>query len=454
MGQRAESIWRAYDIRGVYPKEVNAEVFVALGRAFAEVTHARTIAVGRDVRLSGPQLQQAMIDGLVRAGVNVVDLGVIPTEMIYFAAGEFDYDGAVIVSASHNPAQYNGAKFIGPKAQPLDPDGDFARLKALAKANRFHDADSNGQVTKRDLTEAYLDKVLSLVDRTKLKPLKIVINPNFGAVCLTIKALAARLSPAIIGEIIGLNDQIDGSFPKGRPDPLRPETRPETIRLIQQTKPAFGAAWDADGDRVFFYDEDGQFIDGYYIVALLARYFLEKSPGSTVIYDQRAWWATDDLARESGGRASAAQVGHVFFKQALRSDRAPYGGELSGHHYFRDFYSCDSGLIPFLIIWQMVSEKGSLAELIRPLQEKYPISGELNFTVAEPLVTIGQLAKKYQQFSQDSFDGLTIFDAREWSVNIRASNNEPLLRLNVQATSQPLVEQKVQELTEAIQAIG
>ena len=443
----SDSIWRIYDIRGLYPTEVNAAVFGALGRAFAQVTKGKTIAVGRDVRLSGSVLQEAMMDGLVRAGVDVVDLGVISTDIIYFAAGEFDYDGAVIVSASHNPAEYNGAKFIGAKARPFDPDKEFAKIKELAQANRFTDEAEIGRVSKRDIMDDYINKVLSLVDRTKLKPLRIVINPNFGSVCLTILALKNRLP----FEMIGLNDDVDGSFPKGRPDPLRPETRQETIDLIKKERPAFGAAWDADGDRVFFYDENGQFIDGYYIVALLARYFLEKSPGSTVVHDRRAWWATADIAASSGGQAKAAKVGHVFFKQVLRAENSPYGGELSAHHYFRDFYYCDNGLIPFLIIWQMVSASGSLAELIRPLKEKYPISGELNFTVDRPLATIDRLAERYQQFSQDRSDGLTIFDDRQWSANIRASNNEPLLRLNVEANSSELVQKRTAELTQAIE---
>lgn len=441
-----QSIWRPYDIRGLYPTEVNAAVFEALGRAFAAVTKAKTIAVGRDVRLSGPELQRAMIEGLVRSGVNVVDLGVVPTEMIYFAAGEFDYDGAVIISASHNEAEYNGAKFIGAQARPLDPDGAFAQLKELAKANRFTDAATRGKITKQDLTDPYINKVLSLVDKNKLKPLKIVVNPNFGAVCLTIAALKNRLPL----EMIGLNDQLDGSFPKGRPDPLREETRPETMELIKKTRPAFGAAFDADGDRAFFYDETGQFIDGYYIVALLARYFLEQSPGSTVVHDSRAWWAVDDLARELGGRAVAAKVGHVFFKQALRANDAPYGGELSAHHYFRDFYFCDSGLVPFLIIWQMVSQSGSLAKLVRPLKEKYPISGEINFTLSEPKATLDRLAQAYRQFNQNRFDGLTIFEDRRWSANIRLSNNEPLLRLNLQANSIDLLQQKTAEFSRLI----
>jgi len=444
------ALTRAYDIRGIYPTEVNPAVHEAIGRAFAAMVKPKKVAVGADVRSTGPELKAAVIEGLRKSGVDVVDVGTISSDMIYFAAGAYDYDGGIIVSASHNPAEYNGAKPILKGAVPMLPETGFRELQRLTQENNFTDSKRYGSLETRDIMDDYIAKCLEFVDVTKLKPLPIVINPNFGSACLSLKALRDQVP----FKALAINAEADGTFPKGRPDPLREETRKETIDLIKKEHPDFGVAWDGDGDRCFFYDEAGNFIDGYYIVAILARYFLQKYPKSSIIYDTRCWWATVDTVEGMGGTPIKEKVGHVFFKGAMRDNDAPYGGEMSAHHYFRDYFYCDNGLIPFLIIWQMISEGTKLSDLVRPFQEKYPISGEINFTVKNVADSLRQIEEAYKNEQLDHFDGLEINHDREWRASIRGSNNEPLLRLNIEAKNQMLVDQKVQEIFDLIHKIG
>lgn len=438
---------RAYDIRGIYPTEVNRTVHEAIGRAFAAVMQPKTVAVGMDVRVSGPELKAAVIQGLRESGVNVIDVGILSTDMVYFAAGNYGYDGAIIVSASHNPSEYNGAKMVSKGALPLT-EQQFRAIVTKADQNVFASGATTGTLEERNIMDDYIEKCLTFVDVTKLKPLKIVANPNFGSVCYSLKALQKK-APF---ELIPLNGEPDGTFPKGRPDPLVPETREETIDLIQKEKPAFGVAWDGDGDRCFFYDEDGDFIDGYYVVSILARYFLQKYPQSPIPYDSRIIWATVDTIQQYGGTAVEEKVGHTFFKATMRRVNAVYGGEMSAHHYFRDFFYCDNGLIPFLIIWQMVSEGTALSDLVRPLRQKYPASEEINFTVADVKQSLVKIEERYRNEQISHFDGISVAHGREWRANVRGSNNEPLLRLNVEAKTKELVDQKVAEFTTLIQA--
>lgn len=438
------------DVRGIYPTEVNAETHEAIGRAFAAVIKPKKVAVGMDVRFSGPELKQALIKGLLLAGVDVIDVGLVSTDMIYFASGHYQIDAGLTVTASHNPAEYNGLKFSLKGGVPLTGDNGLNEIRDLAVANHFVDAKKSGRLTHQEIFNDYLEKCLSFVDRRQLKPLKIVLNPNFGAVSL----IYPRLLSKVPFEPIVLNGQPDGSFPKGRPDPLRPETRPETIKLIKRTKPSFGAAWDADGDRVFFYDENGHFVDAYYLVSLLADYFLRLYPGSSIVFDARQQWASIDTITSAGGKPEMEKTGNVFIRSRMRQVNAPYGGEMSAHHYFRDFYYCDNGLIPFLIVWQLVSEGKSLSKLVTSLEQHYPVSGEINFTVKDVGHTLTSLEKRYANEHPSHFDGLSLEHGREWRANIRPSNNEPLLRLNVEAKTEKLVQQKTKELSSAIRTVA
>ncbi len=440
---------RAYDIRGVYPTEVNASVHEAIGRAFAAVVKPKIVAVGADVRSTGPELKKAVIEGLRKSGVNVVDVGIISTDMIYFAVGQYGFDGGIIVSASHNPPEYNGAKVIIKDSAPLMPENGFNEMKLLAQENSFTDNARYGSLSTKDIVDEYIEKCLSFVDKNALKPLRIVANLHFGAVNYSFNALKAKV-PFIA---IAIDDHADGTFPKGAPDPLRPENRLETIARIKKEKPDFGVAWDGDGDRCFFYDENGEFVDGYYIVAILARYFLELYPKSAILYDPRCWWAIADTINNMGGRAIKEKVGHVYFKGSMRQNDAPYGGEMSAHHYFRDFWYCDNGLIPFLIIWQMVSQGHKLSELAKPFRQKYPTSGEINFTVKNVNEALEVIKNQYKHEQIDSFDGISIEHDREWRASVRGSNNEPLLRLNIEANTTNLVKSKVKEFSALIKSL-
>lgn len=326
------------------------------------------------------------------------------------------------------------------------PGTGFRELQRLAEENNFSDSERMGSIETRDIMQDYIAKCLSFVDIAKLQPLRIVINPNFGSACLSLQALRTKVP----FEAIAINAEADGTFPKGRPDPLREETREETIALIKREKPSFGVAWDGDGDRCFFYDENGRFVDSYYIVSILARYFLQKYPQSPIIYDTRSWWATADTVTSMGGQPIREKVGHVFFKGAMREHDAPYGGEMSAHHHFRDYFYCDNGLIPFLILWQMVAQGQKLSDLVRPFHEKYPISGEINFTVKNVTESLQKIEHAYPGERLDHFDGLLIDHDREWRASIRGSNNEPLLRLNIEAKTTALVDQKVAEISAII----
>ncbi len=443
------ALTKRYDVRGIYPTEVNAEVHEAIGRAFAAVIKPKTVAVGMDVRTSGPELKAALIEGLRKSGVDVVDVGLLSTEMLYFAVAQYGYDGGIIVSASHNPAEYNGAKPVKKGAEVLHPDREFMELKRLAQENKFTDAPTLGGLTEKNILDDYVKKCLSLVDQTKLKPLRIVANPNFGAVVPVIK----KLQESVPFDLIPLNVEIDGTFPKGRPDPLRPETRAETEQLIKKEKPDFGVAWDADGDRCFFFDENGDFVDGYYTVAMMAEYYLRRFPGQAILHEPRQIWAVDDKIAEMHGVNHLSRAGHIFLKSKMREHNCVFGGEMSGHMFFRDFWYCDAGLIPFLVMWQMISEGHHLSDMARPYREKYFISGEINFTVPSIERVKEALIKQAGAQYRSEYEDLNLEEGRKWRANLRPSDNEPLFRLNVEAESQELVDQKVEELSDIITSV-
>ena len=423
----------AYDLRGIYPESVNEELYYRIGRAFPALFAAKRVAVGHDIRLSGESLAKALIKGLTEAGCEAVDIGLCGTEMIYHAAGKLD--GGMMVTASHNPKEYNGLKLVRKGAVPLDK----ADLKALAEAVQEGAelppvAAVPGKAIKQDMLEDYLQRILSFVDVKALKPLKIVANSGNGSAGPVIEAISKYLP----FEIIPVYGEPDGSFPHGVPNPLLPENREVTAKAVVEHGADFGVAWDGDFDRCFLYDEQGNFIEGYYMVGFLAQVFLEKNPGARVVYDPRCIWNTIELVKEAGGEPVVCKGGHAFIKAKMREVDGIYGGEMSAHHYFRDFSYCDSGMIPWLLVAELICRKGkSLSDLLRERMERFPVSGEINTRLesVEKAAEIMAAAEEYYKAEAKEIshlDGLSM-DFGDWRFNVRRSNTEPLLRLNVEA---------------------
>ena len=441
----------AYDLRGIYPGEVNEELYYRIGRAFPSLFAARKVAVGHDIRLSGESLAEALLKGLTEAGCEAVDIGLCGTEMIYHAAGSLD--GGLMVTASHNPKEYNGLKLVKKGAVPLSKD----ELKALAAAVQEGAelppaADSPAKAEKVDMLEDYLQRILSFVDVKALKPLKIVANSGNGSAGPVIEALAKYLP----FEIIPVYGEPDGSFPHGVPNPLLQENREATAKAVVENQADFGVAWDGDFDRCFLYDEQGNFIEGYYMVGFLAQAFLEKNQGAKVVYDPRCIWNTIELVEQAGGEPVVCKGGHAFIKAKMREVDAIYGGEMSAHHYFRDFSYCDSGMIPWLLVAELMSRKGkSLSALLGERMAKFPVSGEIN-TKLESVEKAAEILQAVEEhYSGETrevshLDGLSM-DMGSWRFNVRRSNTEPLIRLNVEARGNAdLCLKKTQELLELI----
>ncbi len=439
-----EKIFKAYDVRGVYPSEINEEAVYAIAKAYAAFVKPKTVAVGRDVRLSSPSLQQAVIKGLLEAGVDVVNIGQGPTELIYFAVGAHKLDGGIQVSASHNPAEFNGLKMVRGGVEAISSDNGLNEIKQLALAGEFPEADQPGTVTKKNLIDEYLQFLERKFSVSGPPKLKVVANNNFG--------LSGVLAKQLLGdkiELIGLNDTPDGSFPKGRPDPLIPENRAETSELIIKEKADLGAAWDADGDRFYLADENGVFVEGCHLTAFLAEHLLKHFPNEKIIYDPRNIWATEETVTRAAGQPILNKAGHTFIKNRMKQENALFAGEMSGHFYFRDFFYADNGLIPFLLVLQKIKISGQkVSELFASLRENYHVSGEINFKVSDVQTKMDEAQQKYHG-KVDTTDGISV-NMGEWRFNLRPSNTEPLLRLNVEGRFQELVEQKTAELRELL----
>jgi phosphomannomutase len=444
-----EKIFKAYDVRGLYPGEIDGPAVKAIARAYAVFVKPKTVAVGHDVRLSSPSLHQAVIEGLTEMGVDVIDIGQGPTELIYFAVGAHNLDGGIQVSASHNPAEYNGLKMVKRGVEALSSDNGLLDIKTLALANALPVAPKKGRVTKQNLTEEYLDFLYQNFGRSHLpQGLKIVANNNFGLSGVLAKRLLQEAGAKI--KIVGLNDQPDGSFPKGRPDPLVLENRAETSELVKKERADLGVAWDADGDRFYLVDENGVFVEGCHLTAKLADYLLQKHPGEKIIYDPRNVWAVEQTVKTAGGTAVLNKAGHTFIKNRMKKENALFAGEMSGHFYFRDFYYADNGLIPFLLVLSMVAETNqSVSEMFKDLRENYHVSGEINFQVADSNSKMVEIERAYAQGQVDRTDGLSIAFA-DWRFNLRPSNTEPLLRLNVEGKNQLVVDDNLAKLTKLI----
>jgi phosphomannomutase len=446
MAEVNPDIFKAYDIRGLYPAELDETTARLAGRAFVAYLQARRIGVGRDMRLSSPALARAFIEGATAQGADVVDYGLLGTDMLYFAVCRDGLDGGAQITASHNPKDYNGMKLVGREALPLSGDAGISDMRDMILHDRLPaPASAAGRVTTGDIVDAYVEKVLSFVDPAAIRPFHAVLDAGNGMAGLVAPRIFARL-PC---RTTRLCFEIDGTFPNHEANPLIEENRRDITERVVAERADIGIAWDGDADRCFFIDGAGEFVAGDFITALLAEAFLLKSPGETIVYDVRASYAVKDTVARYGGEALMNRVGHAFFKKRMREAGAVFGGEVTGHYYFRDFYYADNGFIPALLILDLMSRKGqTLAELLAPLREKYFISGEINMRVgsmAEVEAKLEALAARYADGRVYRMDGVSV-EYPDWHFNVRPSNTEPLLRLNLEAVTPELMALKRDEV--------
>jgi len=444
-------IFKAYDVRGIYPSELDEEGAYAIGRAFVEVFEPEKIAVGHDMRVSSPSMAEAVIRGASEAGADVLDLGLVGTEMVYFAVGELGLDGGIAVTASHNPKEYTGMKIVRRGALPVGGESGLLEIRDRALAlSDLPEGQTPGQVEPYDIWEQYVERVLSFIDSDAVKPLKVVIDAANGMAGAMLPQVLERL-PQV--ETVRCYFEPDGTFPNHEPNPLLPENREFIVRKTLEEQADFGVAFDGDADRCFFVDDAGEFVPGDFVTALFAELLLEKEPGAKIIYDVRASWAVPETIERAGGIPLVNRVGHAFIKHRMREEDAAFGGEVSGHYYFRDFSQADSGVIPFLLILELLSKQSEkLAEILRPFRETYFITGELNTPVPDVAAKLEELEERFGPEGKVShLDGVSV-DAGDWHMNVRPSNTEPLLRLNLEARSKELMERKRDEVVEAIQS--
>jgi len=446
------SCFKAYDIRGRIPDQLNDEVAYRIGRAFAQFLQPKMVVVGQDVRPTSPALTQALIKGLTEGGADVLDIGLCGTEEVYFATSHARADGGIMVTASHNPADYNGMKLVREESRPISGDSGLDAIRALAESGDFKTPQRVGSVSPYEHRVAYLRHLLSYIDTGELRPLKVVVNAGNGCAGPVIDLLEKQLPL----EIIKICNEPDGSFPNGIPNPLLPENRGLTRDAVLEHGAGLGIAWDGDFDRCFLFDERGEFIEGYYIVGLLADAFLAKDASAKIIHDPRLTWNTVDLVEAAGGRAIMSKTGHAFIKERMRAEDAVYGGEMSAHHYFRDFAYCDSGMIPWLLVVEMMCrQRKLLSELVGERMRLYPASGEINRTLADPKAAIAAVEERYapEALLVDHTDGLSV-EYADWRFNLRMSNTEPVVRLNVESRGdQALMEAKTRDLLDFLEKI-
>ena len=450
--------FKAYDIRGKLGTELNEDIAYKIGRAYGQIYQPKTVVIGADVRLTSESLKQATIQGLNDAGVNVLDLGMTGTEEVYFGAFHLDVQGGIEVTASHNPMDYNGMKLVRENSRPISADTGLKEIQALAESGNFIDATHKGLVEKYNILPEFVDHLMTYIDPTKIRPMKLVTNAGNGAAGHVIDAIEEKFKALNIPiEFIKIHHEADGNFPNGIPNPILIENRDSTSQAVLKHGADMGIAWDGDFDRCFLFDEKGQFIEGYYIVGLLAQAFLLKQAGEKIVHDPRLTWNTLDIVEKHQGIAVQSKSGHAFIKDVMREHNAVYGGEMSAHHYFRDFAYCDSGMIPWLLAVSVLSETGqSLSSLVEDMIAKFPCSGEINFKVADTQVTIQKIFDHFADQNPviDQTDGVSL-DFGIWRLNVRASNTEPLLRLNIEsdASKNPEpIQVYVDQLTQLIQA--
>ncbi|MFL5971409.1 MAG: phosphomannomutase/phosphoglucomutase [Gaiellaceae bacterium] len=443
-------VFKAYDVRGIYARELDEDGAYAIGRAYVAQFEPRRIAVGRDMRVSSPSMAASLIRGATEGGADVLDLGLVGTEMVYFAVGELELDGGVAVTASHNPKEYTGMKIVRRGALPVG--GDSGLLDIRDKAMSLGDApegQSLGQVQEYDVWPAYVERVLAFVEVSAIKPLRVVIDAANGMAGVMLPPVLERLPIEAIRHYF----EPDGTFPNHEPNPLLPENREFIVEKTTTEGADFGVAFDGDADRCFFVDDEGEFVPGDFVTALLAESVLEKSPGGKIIYDVRASWAVPETIEGAGGTPLINRVGHAFIKHRMREEGAVFGGEVSGHYYFREFSQADSGVVPFLLMLELISRRGEkLSQILRPYRDRYFITGELNTPVPDVALKLEELEDRFgPQGEVSHLDGISV-DAGEWHFNVRPSNTEPLLRLNLEARSEELMEQKRDEVLDVIRA--
>jgi len=442
--------FKAYDIRGKVPDQLNEDIAFRIGRAFTDYFACRKVAVGYDIRTTSPGLTEALANGLMAGGCDVVDIGLCGTEEIYFATSHFNLDGGIMVTASHNPIEYNGLKLVQSNSKPVSGDTGLFEIKSLAEKNDFPEVENTGTKSDLDARPAYIKHLLSYIEPTSLKPLKIVSNPGNGGAGIVIDKLETHLPL----EFIKIQHQPDGAFPNGIPNPLLTERRQATIDAVKEHQADFGLSWDGDFDRCFFFDENGRFIEGYYIVGLLAEAFLKKNSKAKIIHDPRLTWNTEEIVNAAGGQPIVSKTGHAFIKERMRAEDAVYGGEMSAHHYFRDFAYCDSGMIPWLLVAELISTSGmSLSSMINDRMSAFPCSGEINFKVANAADSVQFIRNHFEDEAQSiqEIDGLSM-NFGDWRFNLRSSNTEPLLRLNLETRGdQDLMERRRDQLAEMIE---
>lgn len=442
--------FKAYDIRGKVPGELNADLAYKIGRALVKYLNAKLIIIGHDIRESSEELSEALAKGITDSGSDVIDIGLCGTEMIYYSTPKFDADGGVMITASHNPPEYNGLKFVKEGSKPMGYDTDLKFIeKMILEGNLGEIAEAKGTVKNIDIMNEFINNLKRFYRKDKIKPFKVVVNAGNGCVGPALDAI----EPDLPIQMIKVFHNPDSKFPNGVPNPLLPQNRQPTIDAIKKNDADFGVAWDGDYDRCFFFDHEGNFIEGYYIVGLLAKSILKKFPGENIIHDPRLVWNTIEVVNKAGGKAVVSKSGHAYIKQKMREVNAVYGGEMSAHHYFRDNNYSDSGMIPFLLILELMSDENkSLHDLVYEMIKEYPCSGEINSKINDPNSKLEEIKEKYSDGKMDFLDGVSV-EYDNWRFNVRKSNTEPLLRLNVETKGDiDLMKRKTEELLNLIRS--
>lgn len=440
--------FKAYDVRGKVPSELNADLAYKTGRAFAKLVNTKSVVIGHDIRKSSEEISEALTKGLNDAGADVIDIGLCGTEMVYFGTPFLNADGGIMITASHNPPEYNGMKFVKRDSVPVGYNSGLNEVERMILKNELGDAASKkGSYSKKDIMTEFIQNLKQFYDAKKINPFTVVVNAGNGCAGLALDAIEKDLPV----KMIKVFNEPDSDFPNGIPNPLLPENRQPTLDAVLKSKAELGVAWDGDYDRCFFFDEKGNFIEGYYIVGLLAKSILKNYPGENIVHDPRLTWNTLEIVKANGGTAVQSVSGHAYIKEKMREVNAIYGGEMSAHHYFRDNAYSDSGMIPFLLIMQLMSEENKkLSELVEEMISKYPCSGEINSTISDPAGRLKEIEKLYTDGKVDKTDGLSV-EYDTWRFNLRMSNTEPIIRLNVEAKNdENLLKQKTDELLKLI----
>jgi phosphomannomutase len=444
------AVFKAYDVRGLYPSQLDEDGAYRIGRAYVEHFEPRAIAIGRDMRLASPAMSRAAVDGCADGGADVVDLGLVGTEMLYHAVAELSLDGGICVTASHNPREYTGMKIVRRGALPVGGDSGLAEIRALAEAG-FREVERRGDVRPEDIWDGFVSKVVSFIDPAEIGPLHVVVDAANGMAGVMLPPVLERL-PQL--DVVRSYFEPDGSFPNHEPNPLLPENRAFIVAKVREEQADLGVAYDGDADRCFFVDDTGEFVPGDFVTALLAAAMLETSPGEKVIYDVRASRAVPETIERAGGIPLVNRVGHAFIKQRMRKEDALFAGEVSAHYYFRDFSQADTGVVPFLLMLQLLSRRAQkFSEILAPYRERFFLTGEINTPVADVPLKLQELKEHYSAAGGriSHLDGISI-DFEDWHFNVRPSNTEPLLRLNLEALSEDLMLEKRDEVLELIRA--